>query len=108
MLIVALAVMFSVHVKMALISMAFMPILTLSSFLYFSKVRHYFTESDEAEGRMSTMIQENLTGIRVVRAFGQQRNQIEKFTVCNQDFRDRTFRLSKLLGLYWGLSLIHI
>ncbi len=104
MLIVALAVMFSVHVKMALISMAFMPILTLSSFLYFSKVRHYFTESDEAEGRMSTMIQENLTGIRVVRAFGQQRNQIEKFTVCNQDFRDRTFRLSKLLGLYWGCS----
>jgi len=104
MIIVAIAVMFSVHTKMALISMSLMPLLTISSFVYFRFVRRYFTASDEAEGRMSTMIQENLTGIRVVRAFGQQRSQVDKFTACNEEFRDKTYRLSRLLGYYWGCS----
>jgi len=104
MVLVAVTVMFSVHIKMALISMALMPLLTISSFVYFRFVRKYFTASDEAEGRLSTMIQENLTGIRVVRAFGQQNAQAEKFTEFNRDYRDRTYRLSKLLGIYWGCS----
>lgn len=104
MIVVALVVMFSIHTKMAIISMSLMPILTVGSFVYFRFVRRYFTESDEAEGRLSTTIQENLTGIRVVRAFGQQKAQVEKFTACNSEYRDRTYRLSKLLGLYWGGS----
>lgn len=104
MILVAILVMFSIHPVMALISMAMMPLLTLSSFLYFKYVRRYFTESDEAEGRLSTMLQENLTGIRVVRAFGQQRAELERFTKIDMEFRDKTYRLIRLLGYYWGCS----
>ena len=104
MILVAIVVMFSIHPTMALISMAMMPLLTLSSFLYFQYVRRYFTESDEAEGRLSTMLQENLTGIRVVRAFGQQRAELERFTKIDQEYRDKTYRLSRLLAYYWGCS----
>lgn len=104
MIVVAIVVMFSIHPAMALISMALMPLLTLSSFIYFKYVRRYFTESDEAEGRLSTMLQENLTGIRVVRAFGQQRAELERFTKIDMDFRDKTYRLIRLLGYYWGCS----
>ncbi len=100
----AAAVMFSINVKMTLISMAFLPILTVSSFVYFRYVRKFFAASDEAEGALSTMLQENLTGMRVVRAFGQQKNEIDKYTRLNADYRDKTFRLQKLLGFYWGLS----
>ena len=101
---VAVTVMFSIHTKMALISMALMPVLTLSSFVYFRYVQRYFIESDEAEGRLSTMLQENLTGIRVVRAFGQQRAQLERFTQIDADYRDKTYRLLRLLAFYWGGS----
>lgn len=104
MFVVALIVMFSIHVKIALISMAVLPLLTVSSFVYFRYVRKYFQESDEAEGALSTAIQENLTGVRVVRAFGQQRAEYDKFTKLNESFRVKTERLIKLLGYYWGFS----
>ncbi len=101
---IAAALMFSIRWEMALISMAVMPILTVSSFLYFRYVRKYFTEVDEAEGALSTAVQENLTGVRVVRAFGQQRAEYDKFTRLNDDFRKKNIRLVNLLGLYWGSS----
>ena len=100
----AAVVMFSINVKMTLISMAFLPLLTISSFIYFQYVTKYFTASDEAEGALSTMLQENLTGMRVVRAFGQQKSEIEKFTKLNTTYRTTTYKLIKLLGFYWGLS----
>ncbi len=100
----AATVMFSVNVRMTLISLAFLPLLTASSFVYFRYVRKYFTSSDEAEGALSTMLQENLTGMRVVRAFGQQKSEIDKFTRLNASYRDKTFRLIQLLGYYWGMS----
>lgn len=104
MFVIALIVMFSIHVEMALISMAVLPLLSVSSFVYFRYVRRYFLESDEAEGALSTAIQENLTGVRVVRAFGQQRAEYDKFTKLNQQFRVKTERLMRLLGYYWGFS----
>ena len=100
----AAVVMFSINVKMTLISMAFLPLLTISSFVYFQYVTKYFTASDEAEGALSTMLQENLTGMRVVRAFGQQKSEIDKFTKLNTNYRTTTYKLIKLLGIYWGLS----
>ena len=100
----AAVVMFSINVKMTLISMAFLPLLTISSFIYFQYVTKYFTASDEAEGALSTMLQENLTGMRVVRAFGQQKSEIDKFTKLNTNYRTTTYKLIKLLGFYWGLS----
>ena len=104
MFVFAAIVMFMVNVKMTLISLAFMPILTVSSFIYFKYVRRYFTASDEAEGALSTMLQENLTGMRVVRAFGQQKSEIEKFTQLNAAYRDKTYKLIRLLAYYWGMS----
>ena len=101
---VAAILMFSINWKMALISMAVLPILTVASFLYFRYVRKYFGESDEAEGALSTAIQENLTGVRVVRAFGQQRKEYDKFTTLNKDFCKKNIRLVNLLGFYWGAS----
>ena len=104
MFVLAAAVMFTINVKMTLISLAFLPVLTVASFVYFKLVTNYFTASDEAEGALSTMLQENLTGMRVVRAFGQQKSEIEKFTFLNATFRDKTLKLIKLLAVYWGMS----
>ena len=104
MFVIAAALMFAIRWEMALISMAVMPILTVSSFVYFRYVQKYFTEVDEAEGALSTAVQENLTGVRVVRAFGQQRAEYDKFTRLNADFRKKNIRLVNLLGFYWGSS----
>ncbi len=49
-------------------------------------------------------MQENLTGIRVVRAFARQDYEIEKFAARNAAFRDHNQRLIQLMGLYWSTS----
>lgn len=104
MFVTALVMMLSINVRMALICMVTLPILAVLSFVYFRFVRKYFTEADEAEGALSTAIQENLTGVRVVRAFGQQRAEFDKFTKLNTDYRKKNIFLNRLMAFYWSGS----
>ena len=100
----ALVILLRIHVPMALISMVTLPLLAVSSFVYFRYVQRYFMDADEAEGQLSAALQENMTGVRSVRAFGQERAEYEKLTRLNAKTRDTNIRLNKLLGYYWGLS----
>ncbi len=96
--------MLSMDIKMTLISMAVVPIIFVFSFIFFSKVKAAFQLADEAEGRLSTVLQENLTGVRVVRAFGRQAFEVEKFEEKNREYRDLSYRLNDLSALYWSSS----
>ena len=51
---------------------------------------------------MSTVLQENLTGVRVVRAFGRQQFEIEKFGVKVKDLADKNMTVCRLLAVYWA------
>ena len=104
MITIALGYMFSVNTKITLISMIMIPGLFLFAWLFFRWVIKNFRLSDEAEGKMSAVLQENLTGVRVVRAFGQQEYEVEKFDKASEDFRKKTFKLCNLLAVYWATS----
>lgn len=104
MVVIAGTIMFSMHTTMAWISVMLLPLMLIISFLYFRYVRKQFTLSDEAEGALSATLQENLTGMRVVRAFAQQKSEVEKFTDKNKDFFDKTYKLLRMLGFYWGAT----
>ena len=97
-------VLFSLNFKLALISMAVVPIVFFFAVIFFMKIKKAFKLSDEAEAEMSTVLQENLTGVRVVRAFTRQKHEVEKFDKKNLKHRDLTYRLIYLLAWYWGLS----
>ena len=97
-------VLFSLNVKLALISMAVVPLVLIFAIVFFMKIKKAFKLSDEAEAEMSTVLQENLTGVRVVRAFTKQSYEVEKFDKKNVKHRDLTFRLISLLAWYWGIS----
>lgn len=101
---IAAAVMLSLDVRLALISMAAIPAVFAFAVLFFVRIRRAFKLSDESEGRLSTTLQENLTGVRVVRAFARQQHEIDKFEGKNVEFRDLTFRLIKMLAVYWASS----
>ena len=100
----ALTILFQKNVKLTLISMILVPALFLFSMLFFKLVQRWFKESDEAEGKMSAVLQENLTGVRVVRAFARQAHEVEKFEKVNSDLRNKSFRLTDLLAVYWSSS----
>ncbi len=101
---IALFYMLSENVTLALISMVMVPGLFLFAFLFFKLVIKNFRISDEAEGKMSAVLQENLTGVRVVRAFGRQEYEVEKFDAASAGLRVKNFKLSKLLATYWATS----
>lgn len=104
MVLVALPMMFALEVRMTLISVATFPFLFVSALWFFRRVRDLFKKMDEAEGKLSSVIQENLTGTRVVRAFARQAFEQEKFGACNAEFRDRGYRLVQLIGNFYSLS----
>ena len=101
---IALTILFRENVKITWISMIMIPGLFLFAWLFFRWVIQNFRLSDEAEGKMSAVLQENLTGVRVVRAFGQQEYEVEKFDKASTDFRKKTFKLCNLLAVYWAAS----
>ena len=57
--------------------------------------------ADEAESDLTTCAQENLTGVRVVRAFGRERFETDRFCEKNEKFASLWIRLGRLLSVYW-------
>ena len=104
MLIAPLPLMYTMDWRMTLISMLLIPPLVLFSFFYFRGVQRYFKLADEAEGRMTSVVQENLSGIRVVRAFTRQDFEIDKFNQASDTYRRLDFHLYKLMANYWSVS----
>lgn len=101
---IAIVVLFSIYPPMAMLAILSMPILIIFAFVFFQRTQKSFLASDEAEGEMTTAIQENLSGIRVVKAFNRERYEIDRFEKKNLIFKDLTFDLIRLLGVYWSLS----
>ncbi|MGD8396959.1 MAG: ABC transporter ATP-binding protein [Candidatus Eiseniibacteriota bacterium] len=104
MLVLPLPLMLALDVRMTLVSMALVPPIVLFSFFYFKRVQVHFLRVDEAEAAMTSTLQENLTGIRVVRAFARQEYEREKFAVRNATHRGMHYVFYRLLAWYWSLS----
>ncbi len=103
-LVISLTLMFSMNVKLSLIALAFIPIVMIYSGGFFAKIRRRFQIADEAEGDLSAMVQENFTGVRVVRAFGRQAYEIERFDEKNNRFSNLWIKLGYVMGAYWGVG----
>ena len=103
-IIVSLMIMFSMNVKISLVALAFIPIVVGYSGIFYSKIAKRFRLADEAEGELSSTVQENLTGVRVVRAFGREQYEIERFDKRNNRFAALWIRLGRLLSAYWGIG----
>ena len=74
------------------------------STVFYKLIAKRFTIADEAEGELSTVVQENATGVRVVRAFGREQFEMERFDEKNKAFASLWIRLGTLSGLYWGIG----
>ena len=103
-LVTVIPIMLVLDVHMTWVSLAGAPLIVSFSVIFFLRIRPSFLLMDEAEGRMTAVLQENLTGIRVVRAFARQDHEIQKFADRVQAYRDHHFRLIQLLAVFWTIS----
>ena len=97
-------ILFWLDIGLALTSLALIPPLVGFAYVFFTRLQAMFRLTDEAEAAMTAVLQENLTGIRAVRAFARQDYEIEKFAVTNDVFRQHNYRMIRLMGCYWGVS----
>jgi ATP-binding cassette subfamily B protein len=104
MIVAVLPFMIALSLPMTGLAMAMLPLIALFAAVFFSKVKTTFRIHDEAEGKMTTVLQENLSGIRVVRAFARQEFECGKFATANARYRDTGLDLMNLLSAYWSSS----
>jgi ATP-binding cassette subfamily B protein len=100
----AFPLLLALDAPMALVSFALILPIVAYGYFYFRKVQHVFKGVDEAEGALTAVIQENLAGIRVVRAFARQDFERAKFAGPNAAYRDRSVRMLRLMSWYWSIS----
>lgn len=101
---VSFAMMWSMNRKLSGIVLLFVPVIVAYSAIFYRLIARRFTDADEAEGELSTVVQENATGVRVVRAFGREQYEMERFRKKNDAFAKLWIRLGTLSGLYWGIG----
>jgi ATP-binding cassette, subfamily B, bacterial len=90
--------------RQGLISLAVVPLMVGFAVVFFARMRSSFKAMDEAEGAMTTVLQENLTGIRVVRAFARHDFEKEKFETRNTRHRQLNYRMIRLMAFYWAMA----
>ena len=101
MLIMSMMFMFSMNVTLTLIAMIPLPVIVWYSLFFHHKFRKGFQECDENEGKLSAMVQENLTGVRVVRAFGRERYERDRFGKQNNFYTGLWVKLGRLMAFFW-------
>jgi ATP-binding cassette subfamily B protein len=99
-----LPLMFWMDWRLALVAISILPIIVGFSIIFFGRVRNTFKKMDDAEGAMTATLQENLTGIRVVRAFARQEFESKRFLEKNIAHKQLNDRLFWVMAAYWSLS----
>ena len=103
-IVLSLVCMILMNWKLALVPMLMFPIIVIYSVGFHNSIRVHFTNCDEAEGVLSTIAQENLTGVRVVRAFGREEFERERFERQNQEYTGLWVRLTHMMADFWAIG----
>ena len=102
--VVNLAVLISLDLRLALLSVLVVPITIGMSFYFFRKISDAYEAYQEQEATLSTRLQENLSGVRVVKAFARQDFERSKFDIENWEKFTRGRRVLRLHSVYWPIS----
>lgn len=100
--VVAGVVLFSINVPLTLIALSSVPLILIYSYFVSKKIQQGFNETDEAEASLTRIVQENLTGTRVVKAFNKEIYELKRFETENQHYRVKALKLADTLGIFWG------
>jgi ATP-binding cassette subfamily B protein len=90
--------------RLALISIIVVPVIILTSIWFFRRITKAYEKYQEQEAVLSTTLQENLAGVRVVKAFARQNYEINKFNTENWEKFLRGKQLLTMHSLFWPVS----
>lgn len=94
----------SINVGIMLITLCVIPVNLVASIIYFNYVKRKFDEIEKVEANMITCIEENVNGARVVKAFAQEKEEIDKFNVKNTNYKNEVEKMNQAMAWFWGFS----
>ena len=93
--------MISIQPVLTAAAAVFIPIMIISSLIFYGLIGEEFETVDREEGHLSAIAQENLTGVRVVRTFGREKFERERFEKQNTFYTNHWIRLMRVLAAFW-------
>jgi ATP-binding cassette subfamily B protein len=99
----AVVVMFSVDWRMTLLSLSPAPLVSIAVIFFGRRIHERFEQIQKQFGDISSRVQENLAGVRVVRAYRQEEAELDLFDRLNRDYIRQNIALAKLGGLFLPL-----
>ncbi len=100
----ALTFMFRLSVPLSVLAALFVPVIFAYSLFFHRRIGETFLTADEEEGKLSSIAQENLTGVRVVRAFGREGTERARFETQNRIYTAAYKRLAVLISIFWSVG----
>ncbi len=97
---VAIVMMLSIDMRLTLIALVPLPLVTLSVKFFGAAIHRRFELIQAQLSEISAIVQESLSGVRVIRAYGQERAEINRFAQANQEYLNRNRGLIILQGLF--------
>lgn len=93
---------FYINHLIVVVTLVMLPIVALSSIIYFKKVDKLFIDIEESESQMMRVIQENLSQAKTVRSFANEAYEIDKLEVKNKENQEKQIKANKMVAKYWG------
>lgn len=94
------AILLTVNVKLALIMFAFIPVMVIFAFYYNGKMKTAFVHNREKIADINSQIEDSLAGIRVVKSFANENEEMKKFKAGNDNFVSAKKVSYKYMGIY--------
>ncbi len=99
-------VMFYIDWRMALLSLATLPLLLISTYIFKEKIKVAFNDVRNAVASLNTFVQEHITGMNIVQIFGSEKREFEKFKVINEEHRQSNLRSVLYYSIYFPVAEI--
>ena len=99
--VVAIALMLSIDPRLTLIALAPLPFVSISVRYFGKEIHRRFEAIQEQLSDLSAVVQEALSGVRVVRAYRQEQHEVDRFRAANLEYLRRNRGLIRLQGLFY-------
>ncbi|MCS6822591.1 MAG: ABC transporter ATP-binding protein/permease [Microscillaceae bacterium] len=103
-IVLILALMFYTHWQLTLVSLALLPLLIISTYIFKEKVKKAFDETRAAVANLNAFVQEHITGMAIVQIFGSEKNEYQKFQEINHEHRRANLKAVLYYSVYFPVA----
>ncbi|HHT24306.1 MAG TPA: ABC transporter ATP-binding protein [Clostridiaceae bacterium] len=101
---ISIVVMINLDSTLSIVAISVTPIMFFSTIIYYKRRRSQFELWDETEGKLSARLQESLTGMRVIKAFGRKNFELTQLEETHRELYDYGIKQYNIMGNFWFLS----